>query len=55
MLFDCLKKWLQNFPSRLLVGRENVEDWKQLGKKRMQPVELPVVETAAQQDWNWRF
>lgn len=34
-------------PGKLFVGRENLEDWKQLGKKIMQPHELLVVETIA--------
>lgn len=33
VLFDTLKKWLQNLPAELLAGRENLEDWKKLGKK----------------------
>lgn len=53
MLFDTLKKWLQNFPGKLLTGRENLENWQQLGKKGIQPEELPVVETTVKQGWNW--
>lgn len=55
MLFDTLKKWLQNFPGKLLTGRENLENWQQLGKKGIQPEELPVVETTVKQGWNWWF
>lgn len=53
MLCDTLRKWLQVALGKMLVGKENLEDWKQLGKKEMQPDELLVVETTAQQGWNW--